>query len=130
MEQMSPEAIAAFVALGFTIISYVVITMRGLAKIELNLRTYFEAKQVETYRMLRQDIDESRRMFGETVKASRQHSETAHTRIDMLIIKHQDLELYIRDNYVEINSFNAVLHRLEKTIDAMNGKIDELMSRR
>jgi len=48
----------------------------------------------------------------------------------MLIIKHQDLELYIRDNYVEIDSFNAVLQRLEKTIDAMDGKIDELMSRR
>jgi len=127
---MSPEAIAAFVALGFTIISSVVITMRGLAKIELNLREYFEKKQTETYRVLREDIDASRDLFGESLKAVKQHSETAHTRIDMLIIKHQDLELYIRDNYVEIDSFNAVLQRLEKTIDAMDGKIDELMSRR
>jgi len=130
MEQMSPEAIAAFVALGFTIISSVVITMRGLAKIELNLREYFEKKQTETYQVLREDIDASRDLFGESLKAVKQHSETAHTRIDMLIIKHQDLELYIRDNYVEIDSFNAVLQRLEKTIDAMDGKIDELMSRR
>jgi len=127
---MSPEAIAAFVALGFTIISSVVITMRGLAKIELNLREYFEKKQTETYQVLREDIDASRDLFGESLKAVKQHSETAHTRIDMLIIKHQDLELYIRDNYVEIDSFNAVLQRLEKTIDAMDGKIDELMSRR
>ena len=127
---MSPEAIAAFVALGFTIISSVVITMRGLAKIELNLREYFEKKQTETYQVLREDIDASRDLFGESLKAVKQHSETAHTRIDMLIIKHQDLELYIRDNYVAIDSFNAVLQRLEKTIDAMDGKIDELMSRR
>ena len=127
---MSPEAIAAFVALGFTIISSVVITMRGLAKIELNLREYFEKKQTETYQVLREDIDASRDLFGESLKAVKQHSETAHTRIDMLIIKHQDLELYIRDNYVEIDSFNAVLQRLEKTIDAIDGKIDELMSRR
>lgn len=127
---MSWEAIAAFIALGITIISSVVLTMRGLARIELNLRNYFERKQEETYRVLRQDIDASRTMFGESVKAARQHSDNAHTRIDMFIIKHQDLELYIRDNYVEIDSFNAVLARLEKAIDGIDGKVDELMSRR
>lgn len=127
---MSPEAIAAFIALGLTVITSVVLTMRGLAKIELNLRTYFEQKQIETYRVIRADIDESRKMFGETVEAARRHADIAHTRIDMLLIKHQDLELYIRDNYVEIDSFNTALQRLEKTIDGIDSKVDELMSRR
>lgn len=127
---MSPEAIAAFIALGLTVITSVVLTMRGLAKIELNLRNYFEQKQLETYRVIRADIDESRKMFGETVEAVRRHADLAHTRVDALMIQHQKLELYIRDNYVEIDSFNAVLQRIEKTMDAMDAKIDELMSRR
>jgi hypothetical protein len=129
MEEMSPEAIAAFIALGLTIITSVVMTMRGLARIELNLRTYFEAKQVETYRVVRLDIDESRRMFGETVEAVRRHADLAHQRYDTLIIKHQDLELYIRDNYVEIESFNTALGRIERTIDGMDTKIDLLMAK-
>lgn len=130
MEQMSWEAIAAFIALGITIISSVVLTMRGLARIELNLRNYFEQKQAETYRVIREDIDDSRKMFGETVEAVRRHSDLAHQRVDTLMLRHQELELYIRDNYVEIDSFNAVLARLEKAIDGIDGKVDELMARR
>lgn len=127
---MSWEAIAAFAALGVTIIGSVVATMRGLAKIEANLREYFEKKQTETYRVLREDIDDSRAMFGESVKAAREHADLSHHRVDALMVKHQELELYIRDNYVEIASFNAVLQRLEKTIDGMDSKIDVLMSQR
>lgn len=127
---MSWEAIAAFIALGITIISSVVLTMRGLARIELNLRNYFEQKQAETYRVIREDIDDSRKMFGETVEAVRRHSDLAHQRVDTLMLRHQELELYIRDNYVEIDSFNAVLARLEKAIDGIDGKVDELMARR
>lgn len=127
---MSPEAIAAFIALGLTIITSVVLTMRGLARIELNLRTYFETKQTETYRVLRVDIDDSRKLFGETVKAAKEHADLAHQKYENLLIRHQELELYIRDNYVEIDSFNTALQRIEKTMDSMDGKIDELMSRR
>lgn len=126
---MSWEAIAAFCALGLTILVTLVLTMRGLARIEENLRTYFETKQKETTGVLMLEVDRSRTMFGETVKAARQHSEDAHERIDKLIIRHQELELYIRDNYVEIDSFNIALARIEKTIDGMDVKIDQLMTR-
>lgn len=127
--EMSWEAIAAFCGLGLTILVTLVLTMRGLARIEENLRTYFETKQKETTGVLMLEVDRSRTMFGETVKAARQHSEDAHERIDKLIIRHQELELYIRDNYVEIDSFNIALARIEKTIDGMDVKIDQLMTR-
>lgn len=126
---MSWEAIAAFCALGFTILVTLVLTMRGLAKTEENLRTYFDTKQKETTGVLMLEVDRSRTMFGETVKAARQHSEDAHERVDQLLIKHQQLELYIRDNYVEIDSFNTALGRIEKTVDGMDVKIDSLMAR-
>lgn len=126
---MSWEAIAAFAALGFTVIASVVATMRGLARIELNLRNYFETKQTETFKVLREDIDESRSMFGESVKAVREHSNLAHEKYDNILIRHQELELYIRDNYVSIPSFEATLRRIESSIDGMDKKIDGLMAR-
>ncbi len=127
---MSWEAIAAFCALGFTVLTALVLTMRGLAKIELNLRNYFDHKQIESQRTFREEINASREMFGESVKAAKEHAEIAHHRIDDLTIKHQSLELYIRDNYVETSSFNTALNRIEKTIDGMDEKIDTLMTRR
>lgn len=126
---MSWEAIAAFSALGFTIITALVLTMRGLAKIEENLRLYFDAKQTETFAILRQDINASRDMFGESVKAAKEHANLAHHKYDELRSLHQELELYIRDNYVEIDSFNTALGRIEKTVDGMDLKIDSLMAR-
>lgn len=126
---MTWEAIAAFAALGFTILSSVVITMRGLAKIELNLRTYFEAKQVETLKAVREDINESRQMFGETIKAVREHANLAHLKIDDVLIRHQALELYIRDKYVSIPTFEATLKRLESTVAGIDEKVDRLMQR-
>lgn len=126
---MSWEAIAAFSMLGLTIITSIVLTMRGVGKIEVNLRRYFEDKQKETNGILMLEVDRSRTMFGETVKSVRQHSEDAHERVDRLLIKHQELELYIRDNYVEITSFNTALNRIEKTVDGMDVKIDTLMTR-
>lgn len=126
---MSWEAIAAFAALGFTVIASVVATMRGLARIELNLRNYFETKQLETYATLRGDINASREMFGESVKAAREHANLAHFKYDGLLIRHQELELYIRDNYVSIPSFEATLRRIESSIDGMDKKIDGLMAR-
>lgn len=126
---MSWEAIAAFIALGFTIITSVVVTMRGLAKIELNLRNYFEQKQTEILSTLRQDIDRSREMFGETVRAAREHANLAHVKIDDVIIRHQSLELYIRDNYVSMPAFEVSLKRIESSIQGMDLKIDKLMKR-
>lgn len=126
---MSWEAIAAFTMLGLTVVSSLILMMRGLAKIEFNLRTHFEEKQKETQTALRLDINASREMFGETVKAAKEHANLAHHKYDALLIRHQDLELYIRDNYVEIDSFNVALGRIEKTIDGMDQKIDTLMTR-
>ena len=126
---MSWEAIAAFCGLGVTIIVSLVVTMRGLAKIENNLRQYIDDKHETNSVKLMVEIDRSRDMFGESLKAIKQHSETAHARIDQLIIRHQDLELYIRDEYVEIKAFDAVMVRIEKTIDSMDQKIDKLMAR-
>lgn len=127
---MSWEAVAAFSGLGFTVITALVLTMRGLAKIEANLREYFDSKQTETYVVLRRDIDASRDMFGETVKAAKEHANLAHHKYDTLLARHQELELYIRDNYVEIDSFNSALGRLEKTVDGIDMKVDTLMARK
>lgn len=127
---MSWEAIAAFSTLGFTVITALILTMRGLARIEENLRLYFDAKQLETYTNLRMDINASREMFGETVKAAKEHANLAHNKYDELKSMHQELELYIRDNYVEIDSFNTALARIEKTVDGMDLKIDSLMARK
>lgn len=126
---MTWEAIAAFITLGFTIITSVVLTMRGLAKIELNLRNYFEKKHEAITIQLGVKIDESRMMFGEAVKAARLHADLAHHKYENLLIKHQELELYIRDNYVEIDSFNIAVTRIERTVDGMDVKIDKLMAR-
>lgn len=126
---MSWEAIAAFLGLGFTGVTSLILIMRGLAKIEANLRGYFDERQKESQIALREDINASRSMFGESVKAAKEHADIAHRKIDALTIRHQDLELYIRDNYVEINSFNTALERIEKTIDGMDIKIDKLMTR-
>src|ERR1700722_18484831 len=99
-DEMTWEAIAAFCGLGITVITSVVLTMRGLAKIELNLRNYFEKKHEAITIQLNRKIDESREMFGEAVKATREHANQAHTKYENLLIRHQELELYIRDHYV------------------------------
>ncbi len=126
---MTWEAIAAFVGLGITIITSVVSVMRGLAKIEQNLRKFFEDKQEGAKGMLMLEVDKSRHMFGETVQAIRLHSDLAHTRVDGTLLKMQEIELYIRDNYVEIDSFNAALDRVEKTVDGIDVKVDQLIMR-
>lgn len=126
---MAWEAIAAFIALGITIITSVVMTMRGLAKIEFNLRAYFDKRQLETYNSLKTEINISREMFGETVKAAKEHAEQAHRRIDQGVIEHQKLELYIRDNFIEIGSFNTAVARIEKTIDSILHKVEKLVER-
>lgn len=126
---MSWEAIAAFALLGVTIISSLILMMRGLARIENNLRAYFEQKQLETYATIRLDISASREMFGESVRAVKEHANLAHSKLDALLIRHQALELYIRDNYVEIESFNTAFGRLERVVEGMDTKIDKLMSR-
>lgn len=126
---MAWEAIVSFIALGITIISSVVMTMRGLAKIEANLRAYFDKRQQETYASLKADINSSRDMFGETIKAAREHAELAHKRVDQVIISHQKLELYIRDNFIEIGSFNTAVARIEKTIDSILHKVEKLVER-
>jgi hypothetical protein len=129
-EEMSWEAVAAFCMLGLTVLTSVVLTMRGLGKIELSLRNYFEQKHEAITVQLTNKIDASREMFGEAVKAARLHADLAHQKYESLLIRHQELELYIRDNYVEIDSFQIALSRLEKTIDAMDAKIDVLMTQR
>lgn len=126
---MSWEAIAAFIALGLTIITSLVLVMRGLWRIENNMRKYFDDKQKEARIAIKEDINESRNMFGESVKAAKEHADIAHHKIDALLIRHQNLELYIRDKYVEIDSFNVAFMRIEKAFDVMDQKIDTLMSR-
>lgn len=124
---MSLEVVASFVGLGITGITSLVIIMRGIAKIELNLRDEIGLKQKESTGVLMLEVDRSRTMFGESMRAVKQHSEDAHKRVDTMTIKHQELEIYIRDNYVEIDSFNVALGRIEKTIDGMDVKIDKLI---
>jgi hypothetical protein len=126
---MSQEVVAAFIGLGITGVTSLILIMRGIAKIEENLRLYFEAKQKENTQVLMLEVDRSRTMFGESVKSVRQHSEDAHERVDKLMIKHQELEIYIRDNYVEVASFDKALERIEKTIDSIDEKVDTLMTR-
>ena len=58
-------------------------------------------------------VDRSRSEFGESVKAVRMHSDMAHERIEKVIIQIKDVELYIRDHYVEVDSFNKVMDRIE-----------------
>lgn len=127
--EMSWEAIAAFISLGLVIITSVVLTMRGLAKIEINLRNYFDSKQDEAKKNVEVMVDRSKSEFGESVRAIREHSNTAHERIDRLIIKIQEVELYIRDNYIEVPSFDAAMSRFEKVIDGLDGKLDKLMDK-
>lgn len=125
---MSAEAIAAFMALGITVISSVVLIMRGLAKVEANLRDYFEKKHETIIAQTNAKIDESRNMFGEAVKAVREHADRAHTKYDALMIEHQRLELYLRDHYVSIPTFDATLKRIETTIGEIDEKVDRLIT--
>lgn len=71
-------------------------------------------------------ISDSKTQFGESISAVRQHSQDAHERIDKMIIKLQEVELYIRDNYIEVDSFNAAMARVEKAVGGLDSKFDKL----
>ncbi len=128
--EMSWEAIAAFTMLGITAITSLVLMMRGLARMETNHRVYFEKRLGEMQNVLHSDINDSREMFGESIKAVKEHSIQAHFKYDALMIAHQKLELYLRDHYVEIDSFNVALARIERTMDSIDLKVDNLISRK
>lgn len=126
---MSWEQIVAFAALFCTVVGGVMRMMRTAQTDKEEVIAHIDVKDKETRGQLMLAVDRSRTEFGETVKAIKQHSMDAHDRVDRLIIKHQELELYIRDNYVEVESFDKALGRVERTVDGIDEKVDKLMQR-
>lgn len=126
---MSWELIIAFGGLFITIIGSVMKMMRVNQKDKEELIAHIDKKDKETRGVLMLEVDKSRTQFGETVMAIRQHSNDAHERLDRMIMKHQELELYLRDNYVEVDSFEKAMSRVEKTVDGIDEKLDKLMQR-
>lgn len=126
---MSWELICSFAGIFLTVVTGVVKIMRTAQKDKEEIITQIDTKDKETRGVLMLAVDRSRTDFAESLKALRQHSQDAHERVDHMLIKHQELELYIRDNYVEIDSFEKALGRVEKTVDGIDAKVDALMQR-
>lgn len=68
---------------------------------------------------LEEGIKTQSREFGEALHAFREKTRQIET-------KHQELELYIRDNYVSKEDFNNTIGRLEQTMLRIEGKIDAI----
>lgn len=127
---MTWEAIIALAGLGLGLLCQSFYFGRGLSKSEYKLRAYFDEKFSIQDKQLLIAVDKSRTDFGESVKAVRQHSEDAHEKISALLVDVKNVELYIRDHYVEVGSFNQVINRIEHTIDSIDGKVDKLIERK
>lgn len=119
---MTPEVTFAGASLLLVVITSAVIVTRRLSQTEISLLKAIEDKQIETRKALLIEVDRSRHDFSETVSAIRAHADLAHTKI-------QEVELYIRDNYVEVGSFNRVMDRIEKVINSIDQKVDALGER-
>lgn len=113
----------------FSVLVTIVVTTRKLSEIETNIREYFDNKDKDTRGFLMLAIDRSRTDFSETVRAVKQHSQDAHERIDAVLVDIKNVELYIRDKYVSLDYFNLTIARIEKTMDLINKKLDELIDR-
>lgn len=124
---MTWEAIAAFFAIWITVVSAAIIVTRKLSEVEINLRKYTDDQVEKSKAQLLLSVDHSRSYFAESVKAAREHANLAHGRVDAITIEHQKLELYIRDNYVEVDSFNEALGRIEKAVDKLWDKMDKML---
>lgn len=126
---MTWEAIFLLMTLVFSVLVTIVVTTRKLSEIETNIREYFDNKDKDTRGFLMLAIDRSRTDFSETVRAVKQHSQDAHERIDAVLVDIKNVELYIRDKYVSLDYFNLTIARIEKTMDLINKKLDELIDR-
>lgn len=62
-----------------------------------------------------------RREIGETLNALKEH-------IRIYEIKHQELELYIRDNYIEVPTFSRAIEDLKNTIAELFRKLDGVLA--
>jgi hypothetical protein len=112
-----------------TIVGGFIKMTRKVSEVEISLLEKIEAKDKETRGQLMLAVDRSRTEFGESLKAIKQHSIDAHERIDHLHIKHQELELYIRDNFVGVPSFKDFAGRVEKFMERLDEKMTKFFSR-
>lgn len=81
------------------------------------------AKIAEAMRLLRQEFKEEndvlRHEFGETLKPIREHIRIYET-------KHQELELYIRDNYIEVDTFKNALTDIKDLIKEVKNDVKKI----
>jgi predicted metallo-beta-lactamase superfamily hydrolase len=72
------------------------------------------------------ELKKTRGDFAETVRAIKEHADSAHRRLDQITIKIQEVELYIRDHYIEDPTFQAAMGRLEEEMRDLGLKIDKM----
>jgi len=118
--------IVAVVGLIATVITAVVKITRAVSASEVEIRKDFmaavqevkedHAEKIDAAKRERDDkIDTTRREFGEVASAIRQ--------------KVQDFETWSRDEFVRKGSFELVVTRLERGMDALGNRIDQRFDR-
>lgn len=78
-----------------------------------------DQKFLKFEQVIEEGIEAQRREFGEALHAFREKTHQIEA-------KHQDLELYIRDNYVSKEDFKDTLSRIELSMRRIEGMIDDL----
>ncbi len=118
--------IVAVVGLIITVITAAVKTTRAVAASEVEIRKDFtlamqnvkddHTEKIDAAKRERDEkIDAARREFGEVASAIRQ--------------KVQDFETWSRDEFVRKGSFELVVTRIEKGMDALGSRIDQRFDR-
>lgn len=119
---MTWEAIAAFTGIGLTVLGAFFYSIRKLTSMEFSLKETGQMRHENTI----QELKKTRADFAETVRAIREHADLAHRRLDQVTIKIQEVELYIRDHYIEDPTFQSAMTKLEEEMRGLGGKIDKM----
>lgn len=95
---------------------------RFISKENRNLEQLVYRKFTEAKSNLDTEADKLRHEFGETIKALRTHVEIYEEKL-------YNVELYIRDNYIEVPTFKEVINELKKDIKDLTKKLDDFFKR-
>lgn len=110
---MTVENIIALFGLGGGVLGVFFYSIRKLTSMEF---TIVETGKIRHANLLH-EVNRNREQFVETIQAIRAHSDNAHKRVDQLMLKIQEVELYIRDHYVQDGTFEEAISRLRDEIN-------------
>lgn len=105
-----------------TIIGATIKITRFISKENDILKTLLYNKFNEAKEDIDNETNNLRHEFGETLKSLRTHVEAYEQKL-------YQVELYIRDNYIEVPTFSEVIKEIKADIKALSIKLDTLLAR-